>query len=85
MTPTPDPFDSIAAFCERLTRPAVGRLAASRAAPAAAAQWTDPTYLADLLDAEVAARQTRSGRSHTPRARLPFQVIARSRCKNARA
>ena len=44
----------------------------TRAEQAAAAQWTYTAYLADLLDAEVAARQTRYVRSHTQMARLPF-------------
>ena len=73
MTPTPDPLDPIAALCERLKLPEVGRLAASRAEQAAAAQRTYTAYLADLLDAEVAARQARYVRSHTQMARLPFQ------------
>ena len=72
MTATPDPRDLMAGLCERLKLPEVGRLAASRAEQAAAGQWTYTAYLADLLAAEVAARQTRYVRSHTQMARLPF-------------
>ena len=71
--PALDPLDPIAALCERLKLPEVGRLAAARAQQAAADHWTYSQYLQDLLEAEVAQRQDRYVLSHTQMARLPFQ------------
>ena len=70
--PALDPLDPIAALCERLKLPEVGRLAAARAQQAAADHWTYSQYLQDLLEAEVAQRHDRYVLSHTQMARLPF-------------
>ena len=67
-----DPFDDVAVLCERLKLPEIARLAASRAQQAAAEQWTYSQYLADILQAEATARQTRYVVSHTQMAHLPF-------------
>ena len=71
-TTTTDPFDDVAVLCERLKLPEIARLAASRAQQAAAEHWTYSQYLADILQAEATARQTRYVVSHTPMAHLPF-------------
>ncbi|WP_242848408.1 IS21-like element helper ATPase IstB [Sulfobacillus thermosulfidooxidans] len=67
-----DPCDDLAALCERLKLPEVGRLAAARAQQAAAEQWTYSQYLIDVFRAEVAARQARYVVSHTQMSHLPF-------------
>ena len=73
MSAESDALNPWVTWCDRLKLPEVARLAASRAEQAAAGQWTYTAYLADLLEAEVAARQVRYVRSHTQMARLPFQ------------